>query len=908
MTRRVDLALSPRLDGLGAIKRAAEAAMAKGQAVLLHAPVSDDTYRRLPDLVRWIDDRLSGIAGIAFAMDESGVVSDAPDFTPWWEATLHACEARELGYQVEAPLPGAPGPGLSPPRPAPRPEPHPELLTTWPVDSEESHQATLVALLEGVGTLARFVNLPRLTDGHPKLLAYVAQDPRDMARLERHRASSRLNTLIHATEGVDAGLVTALKELCEGLGSEVSVGESPEAVSEVTARIVLSRVCVDTYRSVTEQTLSPWPEGLRQEALSTLVQDWQRKSPPATWHAALNADLWLVEVPALGVIAAGGDPVPLDRFLIEALEITSHTPRWFESAREAKSPWLAPEAVVPGGVLPLSVLDRPRPRRRAKPLTILGIASTTLANHAAVVVRDGEVLSAVQEERPRRRKQLGWHPPGEPGVTVVSDATLPLEASWPKRAIASALEIAGLTMAEVDHLAYNGIPARYFPTYSLSEPSHPPRTLFDGRDCSIPHHLAHAASAFRVSGMEDAFIFTVDGRGERETAAFFAVEQGAIRRVFDVMVGEDSLIGGVYEYLTTILGFGHYGAGSTMGLAPYGEPTVDLSPWLSARTRSDFSIHDRGLDGPFGHLKRKRGGPMTQAHKNLAASAQRALEETVLAFVRDGVAGRPLPRLCLAGGVALNCAMNQRLRVEFGVDEIYVQPAANDAGTALGAAAEAHWELTGENLAPMTHAKLGTGYSPAQVRAALERFGLSYTLPEDLAEVVAQRLVNQEVIAWFDGRMEFGPRALGGRSILADPRTQAMQDRVNRHKARQLWRPFGPSVLAGHEADWFETPFHSPFMLFTLPVRPERRDQIAAVVHVDGTTRPQSVSASDNPRYHALISAFHRLTGVPMVLNTSFNTAFEPIVQSPEDAISTFLQLGVDALVIEGHLVERPAV
>ena len=452
-----------------------------------------------------------------------------------------------------------------------------------------------------------------------------------------------------------------------------------------------------------------------------------------------------------------------------------------EVARAKGSPWLEHEAVVPGGILPLSAVDRPRPRAPRRPLTILGLASTTLANHAAVLVVDGEVVAAVQEERIRRRKQLGWHPLGEPGVTVVSDATLTLEESWPKRAIAEVLDIAGLTMADVDHRAYNGIPARFFPTYALRDAARPPRTIFDGRDFFIPHHLTHAASA------------------------------------------------------------------------------------------------------------------------------QQALEETVLALVKDGVDGRPVPRLCLAGGVALNCSMNQRLRQAFSVEEIYVQPAANDAGTALGAAAEAHFELTGENLAPMTHAKLGRGYSDAEVTRALERFGLSYTTPEDLSERVAQMLVDQKVVAWFDGRLEFGPRALGGRSILADPRTREMRDRVNAHKARQSWRPFGPSILAGHEADWFMTPFHSPFMLFTLPVRPERRGQIAAVVHVDGTTRPQSVSAEDNPNYHALIAAFYRRTGVPMVLNTSFNTAFEPIVQSPEDAISSFLQLGVDALVIEGHLVERAA-
>lgn len=897
---------------MGALVREARAALDSGAAVLLHAPVSPQNYRRLADMVRFVDDRLPEVIGIAFSLEGDDAVMTQPDFQPWWEATRHAATTRELGLRITAPLPGAPGTGLKGPRPKPRPEPHPELLTTWVRPTDGGFEAALEALLEGVGTLARFVNLPRLTEAHPKMLAYVKQDPRDMARLERQENADKLVTLIQASRTSDAALIDGLQAACEALGSEVVIsrGQAPEvvlALGTFTARIVIGAVTQESYTSLTEQTLGLWPESGRHEALEVLTDGWAQTSPPATWHPQLSADLWLADVPDLGVIAAGGDPVPLDRFLSRALEVSPDSIDWLKGAMEARSHWLEHEAVVPGGKLPLAAVDRARPARGRRPLTILGLASTTLANHAAVIVRDGEVVAAVQEERIRRRKQLGWHPLGEPGVTVVSDSTLSLEESWPKRAIDAVLEISGLTMADIDHRAYNGIPARFFPTYALRDAERPPRTIFDGSDFFVPHHLTHAASAFRVSGMDDAFIFTVDGRGERETAAFFEVINGRISRIFDVMVGDDSLIGGVYEYLTTILGFGHHGAGSTMGLAPYGQARFDLSPWLSARSRDDFSIHDRGLEGPFGHLKRTRGGPMTQAHKDLAASAQHALEETVLALVKDGVSGRRVPRLCLAGGVALNCSMNQRLRTELEVEEIYVQPAANDAGTALGAAAEAYFEITGENLAPMTHAKLGPSYDADAVRAALARFGLNYTTPDDLSERVAEMLVDQKVIAWFDGRLEFGPRALGGRSILADPRTREMRDRVNAHKARQSWRPFGPSILAGHEADWFLTPFHSPFMLFTLPVRPERQADIAAVVHVDGTTRPQSVSSEDNPAYHALISAFYQRTGVPMVLNTSFNTAFEPIVQSPEDAISSFLQLGVDALVIEGHLVARPS-
>ena len=911
MSQSVNLSLAPDLEGIGRLVRQARGALDRGARVVLHAPVTLSNYRRLADTVRFIDDRLSEVAGISFTLTEGAGVLDAPDFKPWWEATRHAAQARELGCVIAEPLPGAPGPGLKGSNPRPRSEPHPELLTTWTRPKAGDFEGCITTLMEGVGTLARFVNLPKLTEAHPKMLAYVKEDPRDMARLAKQEAAAQLVTLIQASEEVDAGFVSGLEAACRALSSEVVIsrGEDPEIagrLDDFTARIVCGSLGSEPYTSISEQTLMLWPQGARGEAMEALSAGLSDEHPPATSHRMLSADLWLVDIPELEIIAAGGDPVPLDRFLADALKLEAGRPEWLRRAEAEESPWLKHEAVVPGGVLPLSAVDRARPKRGRRPLTILGLASTTLANHAAVVVVDGEVVAALQEERVRRKKQLGWHPLGEPGVTVVSDATLRLEESWPKRAIAQVLEMAGLSMADIDHRAYNGIPARFFPTYALTDPARPPRTIFDGRDFFVPHHLTHAASTFRVSGMEDAFIFTVDGRGERETAAFFEVIEGRIERIFDVMVGDDSLIGGVYEYLTTILGFGHYGAGSTMGLAPYGEPRFDLSPWLSARSRDDFSIHDRGLEAPFGHLRRARGGPMSQAHKDLAASAQLALEETVLALVTDGVKGRPVPRLCLAGGVALNCAMNQRLRSELKVGEIYVQPAANDAGTALGAAAEAHFELTGENLKPMTHARLGPSYNDAQVKAALERFGLPYTTPEDLSERIAEMLVDQRVIAWFDGRLEFGPRALGGRSILADPRTREMRDRVNAHKARQSWRPFGPSILAGHEADWFVTPMHSPFMLFTLPVRPERQAQIAAVVHVDGTTRPQSVSAEDNPAYHALISAFYRRTGVPMVLNTSFNTAFEPIVQSPEDAISSFLQLGVDALVIEGHLVERP--
>ncbi|MEC9071405.1 MAG: carbamoyltransferase N-terminal domain-containing protein, partial [Myxococcota bacterium] len=450
---------------------------------------------------------------------------------------------------------------------------------------------------------------------------------------------------------------------------------------------------------------------------------------------------------------------------------------------------------IEGRVADEILMGPPRlPRGRpGKPLTILGVACTTLANHSACIVQDGVVVAAIQEERIRRRKQLGWHPPGRPEDTVVSDSALPLSRCQPNRSIESVLAMTGLSMEDIDCIAYNGVPARWFPTYSLRDPNNPPRTVRFGREIFIPHHLTHAASAYRVSGMDQAFVFTVDGRGERETAGFFeSDDRGALHRVFDIRCNEDSLIGGVYEFITTILGFGHYGQGSTMGLAAMGRPTMDLSRWLSARSRHDYSIHDTGIMDAFGHLARERGAKMKREHVELAASIQYALEEAVLNLIEDGLGGRPAKNLCLAGGVALNCSMNQRIRAAFDVENIFVQPGAHDAGTSVGAALEAHWEITGERgVGTMTNAYWGPGYTDAEIEETLKAFHLPVDRRPDIASEVAERLVEGEVVCWFQGRMEFGPRALGARSILADPRSVEIKDHVNRLKGRQKWRPFG---------------------------------------------------------------------------------------------------------------------
>lgn len=649
------------------------------------------------------------------------------------------------------------------------------------------------------------------------------------------------------------------------------------------------------------ETLAQLPAAMAATGNDGMLVDLVRASQP---------DLWLLQSREMKSLIAGTDPVPLDRLIVDATDAQGENLKWLRDAARLGDPYASHAGSHIIGDIPA---HRPPPpskrgsRRTGKGFTVLGIGCTTLANHSATLLRDGQIVAAVQEERLRRRKQLGWHPPGRPTDTVVCDAELPLERAYPWRSIEKVLEMGGLDLGEVDVLAYNGLPARFLSTYSLSDPSRAPKTLRFGRQMFIPHHLAHAASAYRVSGMtDDSFIFTVDGRGERETAAFFEARGGEIHRVFDILCKEDSLIGGVYEYITTLLGFGHHGQGSTMGLASLGKPTYDLSRFLSARHRHDTTIHDQGILEAFGHLARGRHDKLTREHANLAASVQAALEDTVLNLLIDGLDGRRPKNLCLAGGVALNCSMNQRIKSALGVENVFIQPAAHDAGTSLGAALEAHWQVTGEAVPThMRSAHLGVGYSDDEIERALKRFGVRFERRANVATDTAELLAGGNIVCWFQGRYEFGPRALGARSILADPRDPAMKDRLNRLKRRESWRPFGPSMLAGTEAEYLEIPFESPFMLFAFPVRRDKCRDIPVVIHKDGTTRPQSVRKEDLPLYWEMIEAFRKLTGIPMVVNTSFNTGSEPIVASPEDAIGSFLDLGADALVIGNFLVRR---
>lgn len=573
--------------------------------------------------------------------------------------------------------------------------------------------------------------------------------------------------------------------------------------------------------------------------------------------------------------------------------VIARRPGWLSRLRGAPGP------ALPAPFPPSYLLPKPDPT--AKPKWTLGLAVTTMQEHAAALLEDGEVAGAVEEERLSRVRHHG-----RSGPSLASDPTLCLEEVLCRRAAGALLSPRGLTLDDMDVIAVNGIPARYRRAYRAHESGKPIPVLRAGRVVYVPHHLSHAASAWRLSDQKAGWVLTVDGRGDRETAAVFRGSRGRLRQIFEILSLTDRSIGGVYETATRLLGFGSHGQGSVMALASFGRPVYDLTRFLSRRARGEYSIHERGLAERFPSLARAADAPLKSGHKNLAASLQAALEKIIAAILRD--AGVPRgASLCLAGGVALNCRLNELIRRTFRPRAMFVQPAANDAGTALGAALEAAALMGAPAPRPLAHAALGPAFTEAEARAALEHAGLVYARSTSAAREAAELLAGGEIVCWFQGRAEFGPRALGSRSLLADPRRADMHARVNRLKEREPWRPFGPSILAGREKEWFEDGFDSRFMLFARALKRGRAARVPAVAHVDGTSRPQSVHVEANPLYHELISAFDALTGVPMVLNTSFNRRGEPIVCSPRDAVDCFLSMaGAGALVL-GPFVARRA-
>jgi carbamoyltransferase len=561
-------------------------------------------------------------------------------------------------------------------------------------------------------------------------------------------------------------------------------------------------------------------------------------------------------------------------------------------------------------------------------VNILGIGGYSHDSAAALVV-DGELVAAVAEERLTRKKHQG---------------------GAPRKAVQFCLNVAGLTLDDVNHIGcymrpglrmgkrwpYRMTQVLRSPLYSAAymgyELVHNAQYMMDMRSLRgqntklhyMEHHPGHAASAFLVSPFDQAALLTIDYIGEF-AVTWMGVGEGTKLRCLRQLNYPNSL-GVFYTAITDYLGFlrasDEY---KVMGLASYGEPEFYedfkqiIRPQANGNHNIDLSWTQwHYLPGSrFGYLsdkfiqrfgpKRKKGKPVEQHHMNIAASAQKVLEETVLLMVNQLHKETGLTKLCLAGGVALNCSMNGRILRETPFDEIYVQPAASDDGIGIGTAFQLYHQHTGKPRSfVMDHAYWGPEYSNDTIKHFLDMAKIPYETPDYLEGRTAELLAAGQIVGWYQGRMEFGPRALGARSILADPTRPDMQDLLNKYvKHREEFRPFAPSVLEEHAIEYFTGCKEAPFMQFVYPVEKHQQAKVPAITHTDGTARVQTVSKAANPRYHRLIRAFEQRSGVPMLLNTSFNVMGEPIVNTPEDAVRCFYSTGMDALVLGDYVIVK---
>ncbi|MEM7260670.1 MAG: carbamoyltransferase C-terminal domain-containing protein [Planctomycetota bacterium] len=573
-------------------------------------------------------------------------------------------------------------------------------------------------------------------------------------------------------------------------------------------------------------------------------------------------------------------------------------------------------------------------------MKVLGLGSPFLHDPAAALVVDGEIVAAVEEERFSRNKH----------------ATREL----PVHAARYCLETAGLSADDVDVIAFPWSPDSYrrdLGAYlSRTWQTRPSRALKAIRNRKkerrfreeniaktldalgatrhpriewVDHHIAHIASSYWLSGWENSALLSIDGSGEF-TTTFLGVGRGSeiteLRRIYN----PDSL-GFFYSTITEYVGFRRDdGEFKTMGMSAYGDPSKFDVDWLLDRVDDEkgasFRINDDHVwctrrdrwnsDFMFGPELVKKWGPprtgdgLTEPYMHIAAAAQQKLEDVVKSFLDTTLADaldECEGRLCLAGGCALNVRMNRKILEHPKVDRIWVQPAAHDAGTPLGAAVEIARRL-GDEILPMEQAYLGPEYTDDQVKEVLDRFAIAHRHYPDGAIVpaVAELLEQGEVVAWFQGRMEYGPRALGNRSILGNPFHPGTSDRINGEiKFREKWRPFCPSIATEEAAEILDTDHPSPYMTFSFIVNPDWRDRIPEAVHVDGSARPQIVTEELNPRFYRLIRTFADKTGVPVLINTSLNRRGEPMVCSPEDALRTFFGSGIRFIAIGDRLIAK---
>jgi carbamoyltransferase len=540
---------------------------------------------------------------------------------------------------------------------------------------------------------------------------------------------------------------------------------------------------------------------------------------------------------------------------------------------------------------------------------VLGI-NAVFHDPAAALVVDGEVVAAAEEERFSRRKH---------GKRPVPFSTWEL----PEQSARWCLERGGLKPGELDCVAYSYDPGLALqPDGDLTASGWEGlRTLFaqrapfflksalpgldQNRVRFVPHHIAHAASAYLCAPYESCAVMVLDGRGEK--ASYLAGHAtGGRLQVLAVQELPHSL-GLMYEEVTDHLGFlrssDEY---KVMALAAYGKPRHLSLLRDHVRTTAEGGFRVQPLDWVELAPRVGKVERWSEEHADLASSVQVRLEEVLLELASWLHAKTGERRLAMAGGVALNCVANSRLWRDSPFRDIWVQPASGDSGTALGAALFVAREM-GDDVQPMTTAALGREWDEDQLRKRLDVARVPYERPPDLAEAVAEIIADDGIVAWFQGRSEFGPRALGHRSLLANPSRQENLARLNDVKGREHFRPIAPMVRAERAADIFDGPLPSPYMLFTHAVRPEWRDRIPAVVHVDGSARIQTVDREQEPLVADMLAAFERRTQLPVVVNTSLNTAGRPMVDDPRDALECFGSAPVDVLAIGPFLIRRAA-
>ena len=584
-------------------------------------------------------------------------------------------------------------------------------------------------------------------------------------------------------------------------------------------------------------------------------------------------------------------------------------------------------------------------------MNILGI-SAFYHDSAACLVQDGVIVAAAQEERFTRKKH---------------------DHSFPARAIAYCLQEKHITSGDLDYVAFYDKPFLKFERMLETYLAYAPRGItsfiksmplwikqklwikeliqkelgYRGIILFPEHHESHAASAFYPSPFQKAAFLTMDGVGEWTTTSFGVGEDNRITMLADIQFPHS--LGLLYSAFTYYTGFKvNSGEYKVMGLAPYGEPIykdlilnnlIDLKDDGSFAMNMDYfdygarlTMTNNKFHALFGGPPRKPESPLTQKEMDLARSIQEVTEEIVLRMVRHVHRQTGQKYLCLAGGVALNCVANGRLLREGPFEDIWIQPAAGDAGGAIGAALSAWHAYLGNPRAAtqdaMRDAYLGPAFTDEEIEYFLQRHDISSVKlnRDELPAIVARLLASEKVVGWFQGRMEFGPRALGSRSILGDARSPRMQEAMNlKIKFRESFRPFAPSVLEERVSDYFELDRASPYMLLVAPVKKEWqkpmtaeeqrlfgleklhaiRSTIPAVTHVDYSARVQTVSKGTNPLYHALIAAFEKQTGCPVIINTSFNVRGEPIVCTPEDAYRCFMRTNIDYLVMGSYLLDK---